>query len=216
MQNRVRDRYPTRHERQDWEIQATALLGDSKPEILQKGGIAGYLFLSPDPQPDRGFQSRLDGYTFSKFKPYEAWNPFQAEAKELWDIYTEIAEPVKVERIALRTVNSLNLPLPFGDLREYILTGPEIAPNIPSALAQFFMQVSVPQPGGEIATITTAMQPVQEINPSFVTVIFDIDVFVNRILLPDSTVIWEKCEDMRQIRNDIFFNSLTEKAKGLF
>ena len=216
VQNQVRERYPISQERQDWEIQAIANIGDSQPEVSQSGGVVGYMFSPPAPRLDRMFQSRLNGFTFSKFKPYENWKVFQSEAKELWDIYAEVARPVQVERLALRTVNSLNLPLPFDDFKEYLLTTPEVAPGIPSNLAQFLMQLAIPQPGGEMAVITSAMQPLQQPNLPFVTIIFDIDVFVEQIFSPNSISIWERCEDLRRVRNDIFFKSLTEKAKELF
>jgi len=157
----------------------------------------------------------MDGFTFSKLKPYDRWEPFRDEAKELWSIYAEVAKPVSVRRLGLRTINSLNLPLPFDDFKEYILTTPEVAPNIPAALSQFFMQLVIPQLGGETAVITSALQP-QQSNLAVVTILFDIDVYVEQIFPPDSEAIWERCESLRRIRNDIFFNSLTEKAKELF
>lgn len=214
VQDQVRERYPAVQERQQWQIQAVAM-GDSQPEVSQSGGVVGYIFF-PDPScQDRAFQSRLNGFTFSKLKPYETWGAFQAEARELWDIYSGIAQPTQINRLALRTVNRLNLPMPFSDFNEYILTTPEVAPGIPSDLAQFFMQLSIPQPGGEIAVVTSAMPPLQ-LDQTFVTIIFDIDVFVEETLLLDPETIWEKCESLRQVRNDIFFNSLTDKAKELF
>lgn len=215
VQDRVRERYPNRQERQHWQINAMRTNG-GQPEVSQSGGPIGYAFLPPDVCQDRTFQSRLDGFTFSKFKPYEAWSKFQSEAKELWGNYVEVSRPVAVKRLALRTVNSLNLPLPFADFKEYLLTTPEVAPGIPSGLAQFFMNLAIPQPAGETATVTLAMPPLQQPNSAFVTVIFDIDVFAEQTFPPDADAIWEKCERLRQIRNDIFFSSLTEKAKELF
>ena len=215
VQDRVRDRYPNRQERQHWHINAIPMSG-GQPEVSQSGGPIGYAFLPPNVCQDRTFQSRLDGFTFSKLKPYETWSKFQSEAKELWGIYAEVSRPTEVRRLALRTVNSLNLPVPFAEFKEYLLTIPEVAPGIPSGLAQFFMNLAIPQPAGETAIVTLAMQPLQQPDAAFVTVIFDIDVFVEQNFSPDADAIWEKCEQLRQIRNDIFFSSLTEKAKELF
>ncbi len=214
VQSRVRERYPNRQERQHWEIQAATTTNDI-PEVSQSVGIVGYLFSPPAPHQDRAFQARVNGFTFSKLRPYQSWKPFRNEAKELWDIYTEVANPANVRRLGLRTINSLDLPLPFDDFKEYILTTPEVAPNIPAGLSQFFMQLVIPQSGGETAVITSALQP-QQPNSATVTVILDIDIYVEQDFLPASDAIWERFESLRRIRNDIFFNSLTEKAKELF
>ena len=96
------------------------------------------------------------------------------------------------------------------------MTVPEVAPGLPSGLERFFMQVAIPQPGGEMATVTSAMHPLQGPDEATVTVIFDIDVYIEQAFSPASDAIWARYESLRQIRNDIFFSSLTEKAKELF
>lgn len=212
--NSVSDRYPKRKDRMQWEIKA-AEMDTADPSLSRTGGQVGFLFLPQNEPPDKVLQARLDGFTFSKLKPYDNWKSFLDEAKELWDIYAKTVHPIQVRRLGLRTINSMNLPLPFGDFKEYLLTIPEIAPGLPPGLAQFFMQLNIPQPGGETAVVTSAMQPVQD-NAATVTVIFDIDVYVEQAFLPDADAIWEKSELLRQIRNDIFFKSLTERAKELF
>lgn len=215
LQSRVIDRYPLRNDRVQWEIQAN-IAETTEPTLSRTGGQIGYLFLPPAAHQDRSFQSRLDGFTFSKLKPYETWNAFREEAKELWDIYTETTRPQKIHRLALRTINSLDLPLPFDDFKEYLLTTPEVAPGIPSGLSHFFMQMAIPQPGGEVAVVTSAMQPLRHPQEQFVTVIFDIDVFIEESFPVEASAIWEKFERLHLIRNEIFFSSLTDKAKGLF
>lgn len=215
VQEDIKEDYPEKQELHHWEMQAVAM-GASKPEVTQSGGLIGYRFLPILPKQDKVVQARFDGFTFSKLKPYYNWHSFKTDAENLWNIYTRICKPIQVSRIGLRTINSLNFPLPFKDFKEYILTTPEVAPNIPSGLAHFFMQLSIPQPGGEMAIITSAMQPLIQPNTTHITVLFDIDVFVENTYSIDSKEIWEKIECLRLVRNEIFFNSLTDKAKELF
>jgi uncharacterized protein (TIGR04255 family) len=44
----------------------------------------------------------------------------------------------------------------------------------------------------------------------------DIDVFREVSLEPDSEKIWEILEELRNIKNNIFFKSITQKTKELF
>ena len=76
------------------------------------------------------------------------------DAKQLWLHYVDLARPVSVARIALRYINRIEIPLPFEDYKEYVLTIPEIAPGIPQGLAHFFMRLEIPYPEQFMAIIT--------------------------------------------------------------
>ncbi len=174
----------------------------------------GFLLRSGD--QTKVTQITRTGFTFNKLKPYEDWARFQSEARELWQYYVELAEPVKVTRVALRYINRIELPLPFADFKEFILTAPEIAPGISQGLDHFFMRLEIPYPNELAAAIVTLTidrsTPIIETVP----IIFDIDVFRVSPFLPLSSLIWESLESLRLLKNRIFFSSLTERAKELF
>jgi uncharacterized protein (TIGR04255 family) len=177
------------------------------------GGPDGYLFQSPTEK--KIVQARIDGYTFNKLKPYEDWNTFRSEAHKLWDIYYRITNPVKITRIALRYINRIEIPIPIKNFNEYILTTPEIAPKLPQALSQFFMRLEIPNPDIQaIAIITQTMENLTE--NQRLPLIFDIDVIHETVSKYNETEIWDKFEQLRIFKNDIFFDSLTEKTKELF
>jgi uncharacterized protein (TIGR04255 family) len=46
--------------------------------------------------------------------------------------------------------------------------------------------------------------------------IFDIDIVCGATFEPSSPAIWEKFEQMREYKNEIFFASMTERAKEMF
>ena len=75
------------------------------PEVSQSsaGGPDGYLFTSVDGR--QVVQARLDGFTFSRLKPYDKWESLRDEARELWQHYVQIASPETVTRVALRYIN---------------------------------------------------------------------------------------------------------------
>lgn len=160
-------------------------------------------------------QAGLNGFSFNKLKPYESWEIFSSEAHQLWDLYIKIAQPIKIKRMALRYINRIEIPLPISDFKEYILTIPEIAPNLPQGLASFLMMLVIPNPEiGATAIINEVMETttVQQTLP----IIFDIDVFKDVNYNINYDELWKEFDQLRIFKNDIFFNSMTDKAKELF
>src|ERR1017187_5865268 len=133
----IRERFPHKRDRllQKFEFH----LGKS-PEVKNpSNAVDGYLFLSPD--KTKIVQSRLDGFTFNKLKPYEKWQSFSQEAKDLWQYYISVARPVNVRRVGLRCINSIDLPLPVDDLDKYFTTTPRTPPLLSQGIHTFFLQV---------------------------------------------------------------------------
>src|ERR1035441_7156319 len=69
-------------------------------------------------------QFRVDGFTFSKIKPYTTWEDVSAEAFRLWKVYVDAAKPRQVSRIAVRYINQMQLPA-VKNLEEYLTAPPQ-------------------------------------------------------------------------------------------
>lgn len=214
-QNEIKERYPIKEERFEWKTGIEFQSG--KPQISEhSGGRKGYLFRSADKL--KVVQSRLDGFTFNKLKPYEHWEVFRDEAEELWNHYIDIARPTKVVRMALRYINRIELPLPFDDLKEYILTGPELAPELKLPLSNFLVRLEIFNNDLDCKAIITETleKPITRQDKTFFPLIFDIDVFKVVNNDPSDKESWEIFESLRNFKNDIFFESITPKTKELF
>lgn len=177
-------------------------------------GIDGYLFLSKDKKSI--FQFRLDGFSYNVLKPYKKWETFRDEGKRLWNSFNQLYKPTKIDKIGLRYINVLDFPLPLSDFSEYLIAPPVIPNAIPQGLSNFLIRLEIPfNEFGVMATITQGLIPAS--NPNVATVIFDIDVFKTRSYeIEDYSKIWEDFEKFREIKNQIFFESLTKKAWELF
>ncbi len=211
-QNSLESRYPNRKERRAWEDMVQ--LGPAGAvEMRQKAtGPDGFIFTSADGR--QLVQARLDGFTFNRLRPYVSWEALRDEAREHWERYRTIATPEGVSRIALRYINRLDIPLTVTDFKQYVRTGPEIAPGLPQGLAAFLMRLVVPMERFQsIAIITETMEAPKEDKLPF---ILDIDVFVERPFSPDDGAMWEAFERLRECKNTVFFESVTEAAKELF
>jgi uncharacterized protein (TIGR04255 family) len=211
--NQIKDRFPEKKQRVSIEVKAGVQIASiTETSLSTSGGPDGFFFRSPNER--KIVQARLDGFTFNKLKPYENWELFSSEAKNLWNIFCQVANPIKITRVALRYINKIFFPLPMKDFKEYILTIPEVAPNLPQGLTQLFARLWIPKPEIEaLAIITETMEePNQDQKLPF---IFDIDVFKG-IDYSEPDRIWKDFEELRQFKNEVFFNSLTEKAKEMF
>ncbi len=214
-QEGIKQRYPSRQERLAWEghleIKSTPVARVSQTAA---GGPDGYLFTSADGR--HVAQARLDGFTFSRLKPYNTWEALRDEAKGLWQHYIKVASPESVTRIALRYINRIEIPLPIQDFKEYILTTPEIAPDLPQGLNSFFMRLVIPDAKTQAAAIVTeTVEPIDE-SSNRLPLILDIDVCRLAAFSVQDETLWETFEQLHDLKNEIFFKSITPKAKELF
>ncbi|OHB69969.1 MAG: hypothetical protein A2W23_03540 [Planctomycetes bacterium RBG_16_43_13] len=209
--NSIKERFPGKKERVSFK--AGFELSQVGHKVATSNVPCGYILNSLN--NDKVVQARLDGFTFSKLKPYETWGALRSEARELWEHYFQITNPVKVIRIALRYINRIEIPLSMNDFKEYISTTPEIAPKLPQALSHFFMQLCIPKPDiGAEAIITETMGSPTETQR--LPLIFDIDVFKITAYVGNKLEMWDEFEKLRAFKNDIFFNSITKKTEEMF
>ncbi len=175
--------------------------------------VTGYRFLSRDSK--QIVQARLDGFSLSRIAPYQTWETLRDEARRLWNIYQTATNSETVNRVAVRYINRLDLPLPFNDFKEYLLTLPEISPQISQGLSDYLMQLQIPQEDiGAMLVLTEALIP--SLNDDVVSVLLDIDLFSNNVGF-SSTMDehWRLLETFRIRKNKIFEGCITDKTRGL-
>lgn len=213
-QENIKDRFKDRKTKHSFQAQLRFSPGkDELTPIIPKSKTEGYIFHSKN--ENKIVQARLDGFTFNKLRPYEDWNKFHSEARELWELYDKIIKPISVDRIALRYINRIEIPLPFDDFSEYILTNPQIAPGLHQSLSHFLMRIEIPNNAiGAIAIITQTIQKPTESQK--LPLIFDIDVIKTDSYTEKRSDMWNDFNLLRRFKNEIFFNSITEKTKELF
>ncbi len=216
-QNYIRGRFPEKKGRFSG-VAGFQLSQEGVSTIPPQHKLDGYLFESLADK--KVVQARLDGFTFNKLKPYENWEAFCREGRELWNLYSKIAQPIKVIRIALRYINRIEIPLPLKGFEEYILTLPQIAPDLPQAVARFFMQIVIPN--AEIEANAIISLAIEKATEQKLSLIFDIDVSRDAVYadLPaqagNKEEIWNDFEKLRSFKNEVFFKSITDKTKELF
>lgn len=212
LHERISDRFPEKQQRMAFQT-SIKLAPEGPTSATPTSQPDGYLFRSS--ATNKIAQARIDGFTFNKLRPYQDWQRFREEAQELWNLYYDCAHPLRITRLALRYINRIDLPLPFNTFKDYILTLPEVAPELPQALAGFFMQLSIPNPEKEATAIINETIEGVTSNQKL-PLIFDIDVFREVRFADNKPEIWSIFDQLREFKNDIFFSSITEKTRELF
>ena len=211
-QDLISERYPVKRNRVLWQGQIR--LEEERFAQEMQRGAQGFMFLSPDER--QIVQARQDGFTFNRVKGYDTWEALRDEARPHWERYKETFHPEAVTRLGLRYINRIDIPLPVSDFREYIKTAPDIAPGLPQGLSALFMRLEIPDmKRGLVAIITETIQPPVD-EGKRLPFIFDIDIICGATFEPSSPAIWAKLEEMREYKNEIFFASMTDRAKGMF
>lgn len=137
------------------------------------------------------------------------------EAFELWRIYFSVAQPEEVSRIAVRYINRLLIPLPIIGFADYLTAPPALPKNAPQHLSAFFAQAVVHDAEGRIAaTITQAIESGPQAGK--LPILLDIDAYMNKAFEPDDDLFRNLFAELREMKNRIFFSSLTTKAVELF
>jgi uncharacterized protein (TIGR04255 family) len=211
IQARVRDRFPTSEP-----IHVGSLAIQAGPEIQVDASRqhSGFLFRSKDGL--RIFQATLQGFTFNRLAPYHSWEEFSNDARNLWEIYKDICRPAFVTRAAVRYINRIDIPVEGPiKLQDYLKTAPDIASGLPQKnLSSFFMQLQIPQEDLNCMLVineTLALPP----SPGFISVIFDIDLFRQQVWQSDDEDIWDFLTQLRERKNQVFRESITEKTGEL-
>ncbi|WP_081579054.1 TIGR04255 family protein [Leptospirillum ferriphilum] len=211
------DRYPKKRPRRKFSTKIE-FKGDNPPSTDSSDfGIDGFLFWTEDEKQVTQF--RLDGFSFSRLKPYPSggWEETYPQMVEFWNFYKDSLKPLLVKRVAVRYINLIEVPKPLGEMDwgSYFNWAPPVFGELPHQIEQFVHRTTIQFPEESIkAVITLLTGPPQE--PSKTTAIFDLDVFKEIHLSLDQFKIDPLFKKLRGIKDDLFEAGLTETLKREF
>lgn len=213
LKEKLSDRYPILEGHKEIQTGMEIKDGIQVAQFTKDMGLQGFFFKSAD--KCNVAQFRVNGFTFNRLKPYTSWDEVFKEASELWGIYVETASPELITRIAVRYINHLKLPLPMTEISQYLTAPPPIPDDIPKNVISFLTRVVVDDPKlGLMANIIQVLE--KSVDPHYAMVIIDIDVYKQDEFKIDDEQIWSIFKKLRNMKNTIFFNSITEDAAELF
>jgi uncharacterized protein (TIGR04255 family) len=159
---------------------------------------------------------RTNGFTVSRLAPYQDWDELKKWATHYWSMFVEATNPEMVNRMAVRYINVLPIPLGKADFREFLVTAPDIPQELPQSLGSFLQRVVMIDPEGNRHAAVTQVLEDSELTEGRVEFILDIDAVRDCRLSPNDAKLWEGLDSLRDFKNKIFFEFITEKTARLF
>jgi uncharacterized protein (TIGR04255 family) len=166
--------------------------------------------------PDEKYVAQLGvgGFALSRLEPYESWENLVTEAQRLWRGYLECLGLGVVTRTATRYINNLGLPF-TPQLADFLTLVPTLPQGLPENLSSFLQRYVLQDVATQANVIVT--EALAEALPGKpVPVILDIDVFRQTRLDVNDANVWTYLEQLRGLKNRIFFSCLTETGVALY
>lgn len=192
-------------------------------DIKQATSSSHYGYRYTDDENNIVLQYRKNGVTTSKLRPYDCWETFLPVAESNWSRYKEAMgiESVKdVSRLAVRYINRLEVPGPAIHIQDYLTNAPETPDETNRAeVDDFFCRMVIPvrEIQGSVILTTTSEDWVLKGEYPVRPFVLDIDVFTTtqEIKLESEEQMWFIINNMRDIKNEMFFNVMGDKALEL-
>jgi uncharacterized protein (TIGR04255 family) len=181
-------------------------IGKQNNPIVEDLGCVGFKCQSIDNLHIAQFTK--EAFVFSRLKPYENWEQLSGEALRLLVVYCELLKPKEVTRVGLRFINRIAIKPAKIELADYYKYPPEPVKELDWTLTGYLHHDVMQVP--ETAYMVNLIKTVQNI-PGERGLILDIDVFMGNRFEYNESSLKRFLEEMRWVKNKIFFSSLTEK-----
>ena len=126
-QEKIGSEYPGMKAQRSWLGQMMQIPGKPPEQAVRDLGVTGYAFSSADGK--YVVQFRTDGFSLSRLAPYTSWEDVFARATTLWHYFCDLSRPIEVTRLAVRTINRIQLSLPMSNIRKYLTAPPMVPPG---------------------------------------------------------------------------------------
>lgn len=208
------DQYPTQR-RQVLSEHQVSITPDQPVSVASRQGLQALQYFSADER--QLIQFRPAGFSFNRLAPYTSLDDYFQEIERTWKIFVAIAKPIVCRRLSLRYINRIQIPIAADSfqINEYLTLAPNLVTEKGLNFTSLFNQHSVLESATQNhANIVFATQPYED---ECLPVIFDIECYRNIGLDPgDWGAISGTIQSLRDLKNRVFTNSLTEKCLNLF
>ncbi|MBO1362322.1 TIGR04255 family protein [Prevotella sp. A2931] len=186
-------------------------LGKAPIKGISDTKVTGYLYFSKD-QKEK-LEISTDGITYTSEAAYMGWDNFKTTVLKYTELFKPILETVAIKRTSIRFINQFEIT-EFDDPAEYfntVISSTGDERHLPYPLLKYGFRMTVDVKEGVYSIIN---QNVDKKTDKY-TYIFDIDVLNRNNLLYTSDSLECVLEDLRNIKNTIFFNNITDKTIAL-
>lgn len=169
-------------------------------------------FIVEDEKHQLTLHVRRNGFSVSKIKPYADWATFKAQAQELWVRYLDALHPKTVVRLGLRYINHLTFDLSSGleQIVQLALVVP--TPAAPEGITSLTTSYTSEFPDSEASARVVFHIPTVQPGTTTALAILDIDAFRKIDSVATEESIWDRLDELVEVKNRVFFSLLAEEA----
>lgn len=158
--------------------------------------------------------------TVSRVNSYDNWEELEAQTEAVFDDFVPKLRPTAVRRIAARFINRVPPNPRFASYGELLERAPQPLPSFENARISNFLRRHVVEdlPGGCIANLSigTVVPEPGEDTSGLQALVIDIDVYKVCTLEPSFEELRGHFRQIRDLKNMLFFGSLTEHGLEQF
>ncbi len=198
----------------------TAHIGVSDPDTQRPS-----LTTQHDDQGWLGFQMvSSDGLRIARFtrdfmslsvlKPYPGWDVLKSETMRLWSLHRSLSGCEQVSRLGVRTINRLDVPSDALVLGAYFRDVHQSGTGLETRGMFHSDELTSPGQPYTVRRIQ-AVDRSAETKSRRVALLLDLDVFSAEPTATQDSTIEEVLAELHDLKNRVFFSSLTEQALRL-
>lgn len=192
------------------DMPGTIVLGLSK--VTANTNITSYTYFSED----KKFKYIIDSnsITIIDERKYQTFDFLRSEAFDIIDVY-DFMKGRNVNRLSIRYVNQFDFKnSEIENLSEYFNTTVSGTENLKFnyPVFNYSFKITLRISDLESAILNQSLERISDENNAY---IFDIDVLDNNIFLFDKQLVTEKLENLRKIKDELFFGNISQKTRNL-
>lgn len=200
--------YPEMQAIQPVEFQIAFDLGAISQPVVKSPHIQGLVFRSKAAM----LQARRDGFSYSKLPPYADWESLKIDAFSKWEDFQSVLMPKELHGVGIRFSNRLEFERDGFRLGRFFAAPPTVPGGL-NWLFHSFQQTAVYAPPNSPCAVRVTSAPAFIADPmKTVAFMMDIEVITPEGLAASNRDASSILEEMRTLKNQAFFNLLTEEA----
>ena len=152
-------------------------------------------------------------FAFLNSGEYENWEAFNGEAKKLWELFQKYVNPANVIQRSIRYIDSIPIPNPLGHIEDWLSTYLTIGKGLLDTVDSYYVSYSY---SFEKSNITVNVsQTIGSPESGSTPILLDFDVVELNKVPSTSEDLWAVFSELRTIKNNLFFMSITDKTLEL-
>jgi len=189
-------------------------LGEGEPKIsLHNRKVDCFLYSSSDKLSE--FTISLDRLNYRQSGPYTNFEDFTDTIKKVWLIHHDLLKDITITGVSIRCFNKIEIHEVIDDLTDFFNISIQVTEGIINDIVTSFSirYISKNIKERKHSIVSLSLEPSTE---NIYPFILDIDVHDESSIPNDPELIWDKFESLRNTKDNLFNNILTDKTKSLF